>query len=94
MQCQTQKPGIECLFMKKVGCAYNGGRCYTVVESCDGCGRVIETVAGKFCTNFPAPQQKWQASSCSMATHLKKAAKVEAQKINPLKASKRAAGKK
>jgi hypothetical protein len=32
MQCQTLKPGVECLFMKKTGCGYNGARCYTVVH--------------------------------------------------------------
>jgi hypothetical protein len=36
MQCQTQKPGIECLFMKKTGCSYGGGKCLTIIESCEG----------------------------------------------------------
>jgi hypothetical protein len=94
MQCQTQKPGIECLFMKKTGCSYSGGQCFTIVESCDGCTRVLELVTGKFCSNFPYPAQKWQNASCTMATHLKKAEKAAEQKVNPLKASKRAAGKK
>ena len=53
MQCQTQKPGIECLFMKKTGCSYNGGQCFTIVESCEGCTRILELVTGKFCSNFP-----------------------------------------
>ena len=94
MQCQTIKVGIECLFMKKTGCSYNGGKCYTVVENCEGCTRVMEVEAGKFCTSYPYPAQKWQTTACSMATHLKKEAKAAEQKINPLKASKRAAGKK
>jgi hypothetical protein len=94
MQCQTLKPGVECLFMKKTGCGYNGGRCYEVVENCDGCTRIMVVEAGKFCTSFPYPAQRWQTAGCSMATHVKKAVKQEEQKINPLKASKRAAGKK
>jgi hypothetical protein len=94
MQCQTLKPGVECLFMKKTGCGYNGARCYTVVENCEGCTRVMEVEAGKFCMSFPYPAQKWQSAGCSMATHAKKAIKPEQQKINPLKASKRNAGKK
>ncbi len=94
MQCQTQKPGTECLFMKKTGCSYSGGKCFTIIESCEGCTRVLEFSTGRFCTNFPYPAQKWQNANCTMATHLKKAAKAEEQKINPLKASKRAAGKK
>ncbi len=94
MQCQTQKPGVECLFMKKTGCSYNGGKCHAIIESCEGCTRAIEFSTGKYCSNFPSPAQKWQNANCSMATHVKKAAKAEEQKINPLKASKRAAGKK
>jgi hypothetical protein len=94
MQCQTQKLGVECLFMKKTGCSYSGGQCLTIIESCDGCTKVIEFATGKFCSNFPNPAQKWQGSNCTMATHVKKAEKAEAQKVNPLKASKRAAGKK
>lgn len=94
MQCQTQKPGVECLFMKKAGCSYSGGQCFTIIENCDGCTRVIEFSTGKFCSSFPYPAQKWQNSNCSMATHIKKAQKAEEAKVNPLKASKRAAGKK
>lgn len=94
MQCETLKPGVECLFMKKTGCGYNGGKCYTIVESCEGCARVMELEAGTFCMSFPYPAQKWQSAGCSMATHLKKETKSGEQKINPLKASKRNAGKK
>jgi hypothetical protein len=93
MQCQSLKPGVECLFMKKSGCSYNGGKCFTVVENCEGCTRIVVFEAGKFCSSFPSPAQKWQSTSCSMATH-KKVQKAEELKINPLKASKRAAGKK
>jgi hypothetical protein len=94
MICVTLKQGIECLFMKKNGCSYGEGKCYTVVENCEGCTRVVEFETGKYCSNFPAPAQKWQKGTCSMSTHVKKAQKAEAQKINPLKASKRNAGKK
>ncbi len=94
MVCETLKLGIECLFMKKTGCSYNGGKCYTIVENCEGCTRVLELETGKYCASFPYPAQKWQKGSCPMSTHVKKASKVEAQKINPLKASKRSAGKK
>ena len=52
MQCQTQKPGIECLFMKKTGCSYSGGQCFTIMESCDGCTRVLELVDGKVLQQF------------------------------------------
>jgi hypothetical protein len=79
--------------MKKTGCSYNGGKCFTIVENCENCTRVVEFESGKYCSSFPNPAQKWQNATCPMATH-KKAQKVGEQKINPLKASKRAAGKK
>lgn len=94
MQCQTLKHGIECIFMKKTGCSYNGGQCYTIIENCEGCARIVEFETGKYCSSFPYPAQKWQKGSCPMATHIKKAQKTEEQKINPLKASKRSAEKK
>lgn len=94
MQCQTVKQGVECLFMKKAGCSYNGGACYVIVENCEGCSKVMEFTAGKYCTNFPYPAQKWQKGACPMSSHVKKVQKVEEQKVNPLKASKRNAGKK
>lgn len=94
MQCETLKRGVECIFMKKTGCSYNSGQCYPIVENCEGCARVVEFEAGIFCSNFPNPAQKWQRGSCSMSSHVKKAPAAAEQKINPLKASKRAAGKK
>ena len=36
MICVTLKQGVECLFMKKNGCSYSEGKCYTVVENCEG----------------------------------------------------------
>jgi len=55
MQCQTIKPGFECMFMKKTGCSYNGGQCYPIVENCEGCARVTEFPTGKYCSSFPYP---------------------------------------
>lgn len=94
MKCETLKPGVECIFMKKTGCSYAGGQCYAVVESCEGCVRVVEFETGKFCSSFPNPAQQWKKGSCPMSSHVKKAPAAVEQKINPLKASKRAAGKK
>ena len=94
MQCQTLKPGVECLFMKKIGCSYSGGKCSTIVESCEGCVKIVEFETGKYCSNFPNPAQKWQKGTCPMSSHVKKTTQATEQKINPLKASKRAAGKK
>jgi hypothetical protein len=93
MECQTVKKGVECIFMKKTGCSYNGGQCYPVVEQCEGCTRAAEFPTGKYCLSFPNPALKWQKGTCPMSTHIKKAQKVDERKINPLKASKRSAGK-
>ena len=93
MQCQTIQPGIECTFWTKNGCVFEGNSCHKVVEACEGCDRIVESKMGPVCTSYPAPEKKWTSGLCNFATHQKiKIDNVE-QKINPLKASKRAAGR-
>lgn len=94
MVCETIKAGVECIFMKKSGCAHSGGKCYTIIENCEGCTRIVQFETGMYCSSFPYPAQKWQKGACPMSSHVKKGVKQEEQKINPLKASKRSAGKK
>jgi len=94
MVCETVKKGTDCLFMKKTGCSYNGGRCHAVVEDCEGCTRILGFEMGQYCVSFPNPAQKWLKGPCPMSSHVSKVQKVAEQKINPLKASKRSAGKK
>ena len=89
MVCQTVKVGTECIFMKKSGCSYNGGRCYPIVESCKGCERAIEYTAGMYCKTYCEPSIKWTKGACTFATHIKKEVKEDNFKLNPLKASKR-----
>jgi len=62
-----------------------------VVEACEGCGRIVENGDGIYCqaTNFP--QSKWRLGLCNLATHVKGPVESNSAKINPLKASKRAA---
>jgi len=92
MVCATIKPGVDCFFMNKKGCQFNGGSCHPVVEQCNGCQKAKEFPAGTYCLIFPDPAIKWRSGSCNMATHLSKAGNSPAQgKINPLKASKRGA---
>ncbi len=92
MNCQTVKEGIECVFMSKKGCGFNGGMCHTVINECEGCGKIVEFSTGKYCSSAADPAAKWVRGLCNLATHIKKEEKVEALKVNPLKASKRAAG--
>lgn len=94
MICETIKRGVECVFMKKTGCSYNGGRCYPIVDKCEGCSRITEFPSGKYCSSFTEPVLKWLKGNCPMATHVKKVVEEPNQKkLNPLKASKRSMGK-
>ncbi len=76
--------------MTTSGCSYNGGICHKAVEACDGCNRRTEYASGWFCSACPEPSTKWKSGHCNMATHVNRQAAGGKQKINPLKASKRA----
>jgi hypothetical protein len=89
MRCQTIKPDMECIFMKKSGCSYNGGQCHTIVEQCEGCQRIMEFSTGKYCMSFTEPQLKWNHGACPLGTHVKREFQVSGRRLNPLKASKR-----
>jgi hypothetical protein len=94
MRCTSVKPGVECAFMTAKGCGYKGGICQQIVEQCSGCGRQGQYGSGWFCTACPDPSSKWRNGICNLATHVSATAASEnKQKINPLKASKRSAGK-
>lgn len=92
MICETVKPGVECSFMSKKGCAYAGGACKPVIDKCEGCQKSKDFSSGKYCISFPDPSAKWRFGNCNMATHIKAAPKKDAPKVNPLKASKRSVG--
>jgi hypothetical protein len=93
MVCQTVKNGVECVFMSKKGCNFNGGSCHIIVDKCEECDRIIECPTGNYCMIYPDPAAKWAIGSCPSATHVKNEIKENSQKINPLKASKRKAGR-
>lgn len=91
LTCATLKQGKPCLFMKKTGCAYNGGQCHVIVDACVGCDHVEAYAAGSFCNVFAEPDSKWMDGGCNMASHVRNGAEEDApgKKLNPLKASKR-----
>ncbi|MFZ5563683.1 MAG: PxxKW family cysteine-rich protein [Thermodesulfobacteriota bacterium] len=91
MNCVTVKENVECPFMTSAGCSFTGGVCKPIVEACEGCKRVAEFPTGRYCTATPDPAAKWKRGRCNLATHIVEAAPVAKAKINPLKASKRAA---
>jgi len=90
VKCTTVKENIECPFMAASGCGFEGGVCQPVVEACDGCDRINEFSAGLYCSAAPEPAAKWKNGRCNLATHVKEEVVVTKEKINPLKASKRA----
>ncbi|PLX38829.1 MAG: hypothetical protein C0608_12055 [Deltaproteobacteria bacterium] len=93
MLCQTVKKDKECLFWSAGGCAQETGKCHIVDEKCEGCARVEEWPTGKYCATYAHPENQWDLGVCNMATHIKAEAAAEARFVNPLKASKRAGGR-
>lgn len=93
MHCVSVKPGVDCVFMNKKGCSFNGGKCRTIHESCEGCDRILSWEESSYCGSFPDPTSKWRQGHCNLATHVKKEKKENGNgaKLNPLKASKRQA---
>ncbi|MFU8857598.1 MAG: PxxKW family cysteine-rich protein [Deferrisomatales bacterium] len=94
MLCQTVKKDKDCFFWAAQGCTFPGGECRSVAEKCEGCGRVEQWPTGQYCSSYPAPQRQWNLGLCNMATHIKIEEDKVQKMLNPLKASKRAAGKK
>lgn len=74
------------------GLTYKGVVMNPIAEKCEGCERVVPFEEEKFCPTYAQPETKWAHGVCNFATHVRaevdKAGKV---KVNPLKASKRAA---
>lgn len=85
---------LENAVKTEAGVLINGITCQPVVEKCDGCDRIRDFESERYCSSYPAPARKWNLGRCNFATHVRDIAKGAA-KVNPLKASKRAAkGKK
>jgi hypothetical protein len=93
MICQTIKAGVDCGFMSKKGCGFKGDTCHPIVDQCDGCAKITDFPTGRYCKIYPEPTVKWLSGRCAMATHIKIDVMEAVQKINPLKASKRASKK-
>ncbi len=72
------------------GMKYNGAIFQPIIEKCEGCGRIREFEGTQFCSSYPMPTAKWTGGLCNFSTHTRVAQAAQA-KVNPLKASKRAA---
>lgn len=85
-------PTLEGAVKSDKGVSVNGMLMQPVIEKCEGCDRVKEFETEKFCSSYPAPAAKWRLGVCNFATHVKATVDTQGKvKINPLKASKRAA---
>ncbi len=94
MKCQTVLAGTECTFWGKQGCIFPDGSCQTIAENCEGCERIVTGTIGQVCSAYPAPAKKWIGGICNFASHVKIDLSIAELKVNPLKASKKAAGAK
>jgi len=55
MICTILKEEIDCVFMTKQGCNYNGGHCDPVVQACEGCNHIKEIDEDFYCTTSANP---------------------------------------
>ena len=93
MQCQTVKVGVECFFMTKSGCSFTDGTCRIIIGDCAGCNKIVDYDGGQYCKSYPDPASRWITGKCALASHVVRDTGEQVQKINPLKASKRASKK-
>nr|WP_237559963.1 PxxKW family cysteine-rich protein [Desulfohalovibrio reitneri] len=77
--------------MTEQGLSYNGFILEPAVEQCEGCERLVALEAGKYCPSYAQPERKWAHGVCNFATHVRAEVSGGEVKVNPLKASKRAA---
>ena len=86
---QAAKPSYENVNGKVM---LGGFECLPIIDKCEGCDRTAEFEGKTFCQSYAMPQQKWARGACNFATHVKAELQADGKvKINPLKASKRAA---
>lgn len=72
---------------------FTSGAFSPIIDRCEGCERIITVEAQKFCKTYSAPAAKWKLGICNFASHVKPEILTSTIKVNPLKASKRAMGK-
>ncbi len=78
--------------MTAEGLSFKGLIMNPVVENCTGCERIVAFEDKSYCPTYAQPEKKWVRGICNFATHVKATVDKEGKtKVNPLKASKRAA---
>jgi len=69
------------------------GNFQPVIDKCEGCARIVTVENSSFCSTYLVPEAKWRQGICNFATHVKPEIVTAKTRVNPLKASKRAAAK-
>jgi RNA polymerase subunit RPABC4/transcription elongation factor Spt4 len=83
---------LEGAVLTDKGLSYKGAILEPIIDKCEGCERVTEVEGQKFCPSYAQPAKKWSGKVCNFATHVRATVDTSgAVKVNPLKASKRAA---
>lgn len=72
------------------GMLYNGALFQPIIDKCEGCARIREFEGANYCSSYPLPTAKWSMGTCNFSTHARTIG-GGSSKVNPLKASKRAA---
>lgn len=89
---KTATTVLEGAEMTPEGLSYKGVILEPVVEKCEGCERTVPFEDKRYCHSYAQPATKWKAGVCNFATHVRETVDKEGKvKVNPLKASKRAA---
>lgn len=88
--CKTNRKNFKCPFMKSSGCVFPGGSCKPITSQCIGCTNTVIYEDVVYCKSYMNTESKWLSGRCPLCT-VKIEVKVVEQKINPLKASKKAA---
>lgn len=89
---KRQISALDGAVMTGEGLSYKGVIMEPVVEKCDGCERVVAVEEKSYCPSYAQPERKWSHGVCNFATHVRASVDSEGKtKVNPLKASKRAA---
>ncbi len=83
---------LDAAVQTDAGLMLNGFLLEPVIDKCEGCERVVPHASGSsYCTSYAQPAKKWGLGVCNFATHMKATVAQGKVKVNPLKASKRAA---
>lgn len=73
------------------GLTYKGVIMEPVIDKCEGCERIVAFEDANYCPAYASPAKKWARGVCNFATHVRAEVAQGKVKVNPLKASKRAA---